>query len=430
MKNYRTLFLLVLATTLAGIAQAELQNVQVGGSLRIRGDYFHFDDVNGAAVPSPAFVEQRTRLNVKADFTDNVSAFIELDSYDVWGEDFRSNYVTGQDGRAASVDDVEVHQAYIDVNEAWGAPLHARIGRQEWKFGSGWLVGTNDTAPYYTGLSFDGILVSYATDQFSVAAVGAKLIERPGVEKDGDADVYGVYASYLGLDNQTLDAYWLYIRDAANFRGGLDAHVFGLRGAGTIGAFDYDAEVAYQYLDWSAKNALRAGNSTNSDAIGANLVAGYTFDTAWAPRVYLGGAYFEGDKDDLAFNRLFSDWKYSLILDTQANLSNIWLLHGGVSVKPAEALKLTASLGYIQTVESREISNFLWWSKNSDKPLGYELGVRSDYAYSEDLSFALGYAHLFALDGLKDGNLDPNNGGALAFSDDADYFYAESTLKF
>ena len=48
-------------------------------------------------------------------------AFIEIDSYDIWGEDFRSNYVTGVDARAASGDDVEMYQAYIEAEEMSGA---------------------------------------------------------------------------------------------------------------------------------------------------------------------------------------------------------------------------------------------------------------------------------------------------------------------
>lgn len=423
----------IAALALLGIvtpAVAELQNVAVGGSLRIRGNFVDFDEFKGADTGDFAAVEQRTRVNVKADFTDQVSTFIELDSYDVWGEDFRSNYLTGLDGRVASADDVEVYQAYIDVQNLWDTPLSARIGRQELKLGSGWLAGVNGTAPFYTGLSFDALKLAYATEQFSVAAVAAKLAERSGIEEDGDINLYGVYASYTGIEDVVLDAYWLYIRDAANFRGGLDAHVFGLRGAGNAGAFDFEAEAAYQLQDWERKDVFRVDGETKSDALGGNLVAGYTFDAAYTPRVYAGGAYFSGNDDDLAFNRLFSDRKYSLILDTQANLSNIWLVHGGLSINPTESLKLTASVGYIAALDGREIARFLWWSEDSDKPLGVEAGLRADYAYSEDLSFAVGYSHLFALDGLDDGNFVPNNGAALAFSEDADYLYAETQISF
>jgi hypothetical protein len=118
---------IVLAVMMVSLgAFAELQNVQVGGSLRIRGIF------QGGLIPNnDNFVEQRTRLNVKADFTDNVSAFIEFDDYSLWGEGFRSNYLTGVDSRPNGVNTVSVYQAYIDVKEIGGSPLSLRAGRQE-----------------------------------------------------------------------------------------------------------------------------------------------------------------------------------------------------------------------------------------------------------------------------------------------------------
>lgn len=128
-------------------AVAELQNVQIGGELRIKVDLIYNWAVepgpvevripafflpnrpigefisgapafNGQGLVSPyawddktnslTLIEQRTRLNVKADFTNQVAAFIELESYDFWGEDFRSNYITGVDARATTGDDVEM----------------------------------------------------------------------------------------------------------------------------------------------------------------------------------------------------------------------------------------------------------------------------------------------------------------------------------
>src|SRR4051812_14301890 len=93
--------LLFAAALLAGVsagAYAELQNVEVGGNIRIRGNWYDFDKsalINGAT--KSAWIEQRTRLNFKADFTDNVSTFIEVDNYGNWGDSFRSDYLTGFD---------------------------------------------------------------------------------------------------------------------------------------------------------------------------------------------------------------------------------------------------------------------------------------------------------------------------------------------
>ncbi len=92
---------------------AELQNVDIGGEIRIRARYWSNVYENGINGPGEVripdffvpkrpvgpfglvsrydwdesennldFVEQRTRLNVSADFTNEVKAYIELESYD------------------------------------------------------------------------------------------------------------------------------------------------------------------------------------------------------------------------------------------------------------------------------------------------------------------------------------------------------------
>ena len=51
-------------------------------------------------------------------------------------------------------------------------------------------------------------------DTFSVDAWWSKLAERSPAEEDGDIDFYGVYGTYKGIENVTLDAYWMLVRDA------------------------------------------------------------------------------------------------------------------------------------------------------------------------------------------------------------------------
>ena len=200
MRSLQTMLIAAIIVGLGSSAYAELQNVQVGGSIRIRGNVFELDTLGDVS-----FVEQRTTIDVTADFTDEVSAFIELDSYDIWGEDFRSNYVTGVDFRAASGDDVELYQAYIEAREMWGTALRARIGRQEMSLGSEWLVGVNNASSIYQGLSFDGIRLTYATDVFSVDGFWTKLAERFGDFGDNDVDFYGLYVSYTGFEDIVID---------------------------------------------------------------------------------------------------------------------------------------------------------------------------------------------------------------------------------
>jgi hypothetical protein len=505
----------VLATSLP--AMAELQNVTVGGQLRIRGNYYRNAYTSAPEVSWPGFflparpigsvdhsivsffdwndagndldfVEQRTRLNVNADFTDEVSAFIELDSYDIWGEDFRSNYITGADARANTGDDVEVYQAYIQAKEMWGTPLQLRVGRQELSFGNQWLVGVNDASSTFQGLSFDAVRLTYDTDQFSVDAWASKLFEANAAEEDGDTDFYGVYATYKGIENVTLDAYWMFLRDASsrNDTNGnwlpellenwlnlddydvTNLHTVGLRGAGTFGAFDFNAEAAYQFGDADRIGSFfKAFTYGDDDAEfsewGANLELGYTFDMAYKPRVYIGGAYLGGednrgvsfwewlspfDKPDasVSFNRLFSNWEYSEFLEN-SDLSNVWVARAGVSASPVENVDLLLAVTYFQSLDDFDAPRHIkigryrvplnpdwsFWTEKNDDSLGTEVGLYATYHYSEDLTFNAGWAHLFVDDGLEEGNFNALNG--LGFdggtgSDDADYVFLESVLKF
>ncbi|MFA6242147.1 MAG: alginate export family protein, partial [Candidatus Hydrogenedentales bacterium] len=114
------------------------------------------------------FTEILTTLSVKADLTNYVAANIELESYDIFGEDFRSDYITGADFRARTGDDVEVVQSYIEAGEMFGAPLRLRVGRQKLEFGKGWIVGP--TASSGRSQPFDAVRLTYATDLLDVDA--------------------------------------------------------------------------------------------------------------------------------------------------------------------------------------------------------------------------------------------------------------------
>lgn len=534
-------FVCALAVT-AG-AFAELQNVTVGGSIRIRANYYSgaaagdsltarnpyfqppwttsFRGVPGGnpaaglrwpALPGRqavfgifswnddasndlAWAEQRTTLNVRGDFTDNVSAFIEFDAYNVWGEDFRSNYTTGVDMRGAP--EVELYQSYIEAREMFGQPLRLRIGRQELFFGNGWLVSPNDTAALFFGTSFDGVRLTYATDLFSVDAFATKLAETSPIEQDGDTDFYGLYASYLGIEDFTIDGYWLLLRDAgarADTYGSLATewiedvlgvddydvttlHTVGLRAAGSLGQFDIESEVTYQFGEADSVGSLFAGAGMASpygpddaewDTWAGNVELGYTFNTAWSPRVFIGGVYFGGeDNRDLdfvdwlgaafypfwhaapsvSFNRLFSHAEYTEFIEN-TDLSNAWIARCGVSANLTESLTLTLLAAHFEAVEPYAapwptfdvlglrffpLGELSFLSKDNSTDLGTEVELIASYAYSEDLTFEAGWSHFFTGDGMAEGSFSAGNG--LLFNggtddDDADYVYFETKLTF
>ena len=428
-------------------AFGELQNITVGGSIQIRGNYWSSasapDSISGrnplfqppwtasfrnviggnpmAGVrwlpapgrqlvwspvdwtedgPSMAFVEQRTRLNVRADFTESVSAFIEFDAYHLWGEDFRSNYTTGVDMRGAA--EVELYQSYIEANDMFGAPLRLRVGRQELSFGSGWLIGTNDAGSFITGLSFDAIRATYKTDLFSLDAFAAKLAENSPIEQDGDVDLYGLYGSYLGFEGMTLDAYYFLLRDSRSLADtylgfvpelledviGVDdydatnLHTVGMRAAGMYCGLKFDAELAYQfgeadvYGPWFAGAGLLSPYGDDDAEFGnwgGNVLFAYGFpELKCAPEIFVGGAYFGGeDNRDLNFvewlgaiacpywsldssvnfNRMFSNTQYGDFVSVASHdCSNMWAVFGGVSASPTERLRVVLAGAYVQSL--------------------------------------------------------------------------------
>jgi hypothetical protein len=442
--RFSTLIIAALVLSIGSIAFAELQNVEVGGNIRIRGNYYNLDQ----AVDN-AFIEQRTRLSVKADFTQDVSAFIELDYYNHWGEDFRSLYLTGADFRGGGGNDVDLYQGYIEAKNLWGTPLSMRVGRQELALGNQLLVGTNDVGSLYTGLSFDALRVTFANDYMTMDAIAAKLAESYGDFGDSDVDLYILYGSYIGIEDVVIDAYWMFVRDDQGVVAGLinggdvDVHTLGLRGAGVIGAFDFELEAAYQIgdvEDMPSACPLGFGEAdVDFDEFAINAELGYTFDCAWQPRVFAGFAYFGGgDPDDrhcsndmdMPFNRLFSNVRYTEFLDIQQNLSNALIYKLGVQVMPTECTELMLAATYVMSDE-HDVDHD-WFGDEDEDELGLELGLYGTYHYSEDLVVRAGYAHFFADDGVEE-NSGPLNGLALIGGDeddDYDYLFIETELCF
>jgi hypothetical protein len=496
-------------------ANSELQNVDVGGSIEIHGVWYseYFTPARivwpstllprrpigiggtvsgiGSDGHNTDFVEQRVKLNARADFTRDVSAFIEIDSQWFWGEEFRSDYRTGLDGTGASIPgDPQVYQAYIMADKIAGTPFRLKIGRQELAFGNEWLVGTNSDPDTFTEHSFDALRLTYDSDLWVIDAWASVLTEGGSVaEDDDDVMFYGLYGSFRGIENVQIDAYYLFVRDPrrindTNFIApiewgenilGLDdydgtrLHTVGMRTVGTIGAFDWYAEAAYQWGDagtlgnWFRPNGVYGDDDAEYDNWAGVFELGYSFDVRYAPRVFVTGAYYSmNDERDLsfgewinpfnlpdasvAFNRLFSSQRHNHYIDASAN-SNYWFLQGGVDLAVTESLELGISALYQEVVEpfdlplSISVGDFRipvapslsFLTQEGGDDLGVEVAVVATYHYTEDLTFEVGYVHNFVGDALRDGAFFDLNATAFAggTSDkDAHSVYCLSTLKF
>lgn len=491
-------------------ALAELQNVEIGGEIKIRGRYWkniYANQINSGPVAPFAgtflgralgpwglasrydwddrgndlsYWEQKSRLHFRADFTNDVSAILTIETCDVWGEDFRSEYVTGLDVRQATSNGVEFTQAYIETRDIGNSRLDLRIGRQPIKVGKGWLVG--DQISGTIALFFDGIRATYDADDVVVDAWWSKLDENSPLEQDGDIDFIGVSGSYTGWTPLTMSAYWLWVRDARAVHdtngswleewfedllgvdqyGNTELHTIGLRAHGRHHAWDYDWELAYQFGEAAQVGhryaPFRYGDDkAKFDAWGSDIELGYTFDTRWSPRLYLGGAYFSG-KDERrftafqgeasgAFNRLFAGAVYSWIIDIGQDFTNFYQIRAGVDARFTETIAGRLQVAYFGVNEPTKIPwtvefagrrhalfpDWPFFTEDADSSVGTLLYASLKYNYSDDLYVSLVCEHLFTEDGLTRGNFLYRNG--LEFSggtgdNDATFLMVETGLKF
>ena len=501
------------------VATAELETVTVSGEVRIRPRLWHNVYSNGIGGPTQLrfpsgqvpgrsigpfglgsryrfdesgedldFIEQRTRLGVDAEFIENVRAFVELEYYNLWGTDFRSNYITGADFARANTGDVHLYQSYIEANDFFAENLRLRIGRQEMKLGKGWLVD-NVTAAIF-GRSWDMVRLTYSPTDWVIDAWMSKLAENSAIEQDEDIDFYGIHATYSGFDALSLSAYWMLIRDGRSINDtnfiapaewledaiGIDdydptyLHTIGLRAFGESGAWDYDLELAYQFGDADAFGTLfkpfgvYGDDGAKLDNLAADAELGYTFDTRFAPRVYVGGAYIGGEdnrdlsflewlspfdrpKASVSFDRLFPAAPYSLVMEIGQDMSNFWQLRAGVSASLNERVSGGLRVAYFSVDEPFDhprsfilgryripIAPALsFWTEEADSFIGWTTLLTLRYQYSDDLSFGLAWEHLFTGEGLEDGSFLHRDG--LEFSggsddDDADYIHGDVRIRF
>jgi hypothetical protein len=324
---------------------------------------------------------------------------------------------------------VSFYQGYIEMREAWGYPIHIKMGRSEMQHGDEFLVGNNDTSSSFRGLSFDGVWLTYDHESFDITGFWTRLFTDFTGESSGDIDFSGIYGSYTGLENMTIDGYYYYYHQsltAATQALGFDEstafHTIGARFAGNVSQFDWAGNAAFQFGDTGDPN------QEDVEGIGVQAALGYTFDVNMQPRIFINGAYYSGDDEDFeenyGFNRLFSDHEYSEFIDS-TDLMNFWMVGGGVSAQVTEAIGLTGVVNWFQTVED---------FGTDENDLGLEVAVYAKYDYSEDLYFQAGYAHYFAGDAVEDGTATNAWGfsgvGGFGESDDLDYLFLETGISF
>jgi len=222
---------------------AEVQNVKVGGDITVRAfrrtnldlrqDNPSLDTAAAPAFDGDNFLMNTVGINIGADLTENVGAFIRVANERDWNVDATSG-VGGVNGSPTG--DVALSQAYITLKELFYAPLTVRIGQQPIKWGRGFVLGSNllpsvilapndrhaaITANEFTDFTaFDAIRATL--DLSGVAGLGMPLTAdfvyiKQNENKTGRPDDVNVLGFNIGTHmdamKSELETYYLNVRD-------------------------------------------------------------------------------------------------------------------------------------------------------------------------------------------------------------------------
>lgn len=404
-------------------ALAEVQNVKVGGEIRIRPNYskniqgLGNDNVvlpviaTGVLFPAAAialsatdsrqftgidtttvkpsddafgFFEERVQVYVESDLTDNVFGRVTLEAEDVWG-----TYDVADNDTAFFQDrnfDVGVAEAYIQLSELYYSPLTVKVGRQYMHFGRGFMVSDIEKEHRFDAAraTLDFYPVTIDTWYSKVDETGAF---------DHDREFWGVNAHYAA-DTWNVEGYVMGIQDQVS-ETDVEPVALGVRGDITpVEALDLWTELVYE-------DGTLLGHDLNAFAAQVGAMLKFK-ECPWLPEAKIEYTFASGGNDfDDTFVQFFEYNYYGYVFSPI--LSNLHILNAGLACYPAENMRGFFDFYYYRQDENlvqslgdtfQDNGGVLALTNGTDKELGVEFDLGVDYQYTEDVATQL-YAGWF-----------------------------------
>ena len=347
------------------------------------------------------------RLSVYGDF--HVSRRIRLFAQ------LTSNIEAGRHGGPRPVIDESklwFEQAFADITLAKGTSkeksLVVRLGRQEFRFGSGRLVDTREGPNVHR--VFDGVALIWKSASWDVRAFGAKPVLNGTGFFDAPADsgvtFWGIYAvrPLPRIRGANIDIYYLGLdRDLALYYKGTGPetrHIIGTRLWGKRGAWDFNTEGGLQLGAFSDR-ALRGWGIVHD--------LGYTFRSErFQPRVGLTAAATSGDNGNPraalgTFNPLFPTGYYfgqgPIGLNGPSNLIQV---DSQIALQLTKSVSVAVDANIFWRTSLRDglysLANNLLVSGNGnhERYVGSQPSVGVSWQINRHLSLSAAYGHFVA----------------------------------
>ncbi len=175
---------------------------------------------------------QRTRLGLRADVSDEVDLYVQIQDSRTYGS---------ESSTLSSSFNVDLHQGWAEIHKPWGeAKTGVRVGRQELAYGSERIIGAVGWSNI--GRAFDGARARMARGGWTFD-LGAFRLTEDVPTADASDDFFVTYNGYAFPDHDVRAEFYAMYRDDDR---GFYETTLGEHAAGRIGPIRFDHEFAVQ----------------------------------------------------------------------------------------------------------------------------------------------------------------------------------------
>lgn len=389
MRVVSTIVVFIVCFAGAAGAQEFTPPVRFLGDLRIRSEV-DSRDFNLTSPPN-TFTLLRTRIGLEASPAENIRVLVMARDSRAFGTevDASGSFNTISDGR-----NLDLHQGYVEVGKFLSDGIMVRLGRQELGYANERMIGT--VGWNNIGRVFDGGLLRFNLEAVSADIFGMNVAEVQAYPTaatpastasvaDNGQNFFGLYTQWKNTGTHKVEIYVLYQGNRLQTPSGFINFKRATAGAyakGTVDAFLYETEVAYQ------------GGERGAADIAAYTITGlvgYAFSGSPLAQVAAGYEYLSGtpagETDYKSYDPPFATGhKFHGFMDYFINIP----VHTG-------NLGLTDLLGRVNLKVSDRLTAAAWYHQfrlaeksAGEDMLGHEIDLTAMYQYAKTLSFEFG----------------------------------------
>lgn len=359
------------------------ERFSVSGQARTR---FEWNDADFTTGDADLVQLMRSRVRVVGRPNVDTRVVLELQDARLWGEESST--------RDADADQIDLHQAYLELEEIYSKPLAIRLGRQELDYASGRAISP---APWANrGQAFDAVRLRYG-DISRVDILYGKLAET-GVAGIRDRNLYGLFG-HVDQDGHLVEPFVMVEHDK---RAGADRL---LRATGGLGASGSGATATGHIFGYRLEGAFQLGETETNDILAWRAAASVNYSgPSWTrPRVDLGIDWVSGDDDITDTDTKVFAAPYATRHAYYGNMD----LFGDISADPAQGGLVDIFMkGEMSASEEVRIGLHLHHfalAEGGDKNLGQEADVILTYQFNPACTIGWGGMIFVPSDAMKAG---------------------------